>query len=547
MYGGKNPSDPEVWDKSCGKCHEHQHKRMNSNIMYTNTGMIKNTFYAWGNHEKVLASVKGAVVYDKEGKELKLADIAELEELPADLYRKLCGVCHVSFSKMGGHDTAHSSGCATCHFKYDASLTYQGNDKAMQGKKPYAKTHEMIAVPGGVQCYKCHNRSGRIALTYNGKADLETGLVPTKDGLPMHLTSGLRNMTSIHADIHAKAGMDCVDCHTSRDVMGDGYVYENLYEQIEISCADCHGDGLERPEYKDIISESDPPLLESRSYKKQAGYGDKAILTEKGRMYSNVFMESDEVVLYTKNEGKRLVSKVITDTPEHKIYGHEKLECYTCHSKAVPQCYGCHTTVDMGKKQIDPIKGKETRGFFSEKEDLRTLYPFPLAINERGMISPVTPGCQTFINVEYNGQVVEQDKVPLYKGEKKLKFAPFYSHNTPEKAVTCSECHSEPVFAGLGQGLIKTDEGVSISSAVLCETCDKPLDALSEVKNGKKKDMSAVVREGSRPLNIGEVKGMFRANLCITCHEKGEERIYGKKINYGAVLNDDIHRRLLGR
>lgn len=545
MLGGKNPSDPSVWDKTCINCHEYQHKRVTSTLMYTNTGMIKNTFYAWGVHEKVLASVKGAKVYGKDGEEMELADVADMEELPADLYRKLCGVCHISFSKMGGYDTAHSTGCAACHFRYDADLKYKGTDKSMKGRGGYSRTHEIVKVPDGEMCYTCHNRSGRIALSYFGEADLETGLIPTKNGRPRKLTSGERNLTAIHPDIHSVNGIDCVDCHTSRDIMGDGYAYENLYEQIEISCADCHGDENSEPVYKEITSESDSPLIESKSYVKKAKFGDKAVLTKKGRMYSNVFYEDGEIVLYVKKTGKRLKAKTIKNTDNHKVYGHDRLECYSCHSKAVPQCYGCHTSVDMGKTQPDPIKGESTRGFFSEKEDLRTLYPFALALNERGKISPVTPGCQTFISVTYNDEIISKDEVPPYKGEKILKFAPFYSHNTAEKAVSCADCHMDPYFAGLGQGIFSLEDGLDITSAVICEKCDKPLDAMSEIKNSVKQDMSTVVREGSRALHKDEIKKIFMANLCITCHEKGENRIYGKKIDYDSVLSDSVHKPLL--
>ena len=28
MYGGNNPSNPKVWDKTCGKCHEYEVKRV---------------------------------------------------------------------------------------------------------------------------------------------------------------------------------------------------------------------------------------------------------------------------------------------------------------------------------------------------------------------------------------------------------------------------------------------------------------------------------------------------------------------------------------
>jgi len=80
---------------------------------------------------------------------------------------------------------------------------------------------------------------------------------------------------------------------------------------------------------------------------------------------------------------------------------------------------------------------------------------------------------------------------------------------------------------------------------VVCEKCDKPLDAMSEIKNSEKEDMSTVVREGSRALHKNEIKKIFMANLCITCHEKGENRIYGKKIDYNTVLSDAVHKPLL--
>jgi hypothetical protein len=41
-------------------------------------------------------------------------------------------------------------------------------------------------------------------------------------------------MSSIHVDV----GMHCVDCHFSQDVHGDGHLYGEVAQAIEIECVD---------------------------------------------------------------------------------------------------------------------------------------------------------------------------------------------------------------------------------------------------------------------------------------------------------------------
>ncbi|HET6373266.1 MAG TPA: hypothetical protein VFG76_08160, partial [Candidatus Polarisedimenticolia bacterium] len=42
-------------------------------------------------------------------------------------------------------------------------------------------------------------------------------------------------------DIHLEKGMHCVDCHFEQDVHGDGLLYGETRNAIEIDCVDCHG------------------------------------------------------------------------------------------------------------------------------------------------------------------------------------------------------------------------------------------------------------------------------------------------------------------
>jgi hypothetical protein len=533
MYGPRNPSDPRFWEQTCGRCHPYQLKRLRSNLMFTNSGMIKNIQRNWeGEDDSLYASGGDEQLFDAAGNPLIMNPVAGLDNLAGELYRKFCSLCHVRIENTGSWAASHASGCAACHFSYNDNATYQGNDQAMQGKWPHSSSHKLAALPDNDVCTRCHNRSGRIALTYQGLNDGNNGLVPTRAGLPgPRLLSGVRNATAIVPDIHFSKGMDCIDCHTSRDVMGDGYAYENMYHQTEISCEDCHGSSGSPPRYAPVTRENEEPLRESKNYQRQVRMGDLMVLTAKGRKYSNVFYEEDKVWVVKKRDGKRLESKVITATPEHTIVGHQRLECYSCHSKAVPQCYGCHTQYDRGGKMLDNIKGVETPGSFSETEDYRRLYPFPLALNQRGKISPVTPGCQTFVTVlGTDGTPLKQEYVSIYQGKPQLRFAPFYSHNTGKKAVGCGECHGNPVFLGFGQHVV---EGDSIKATMLCEKSEqKPLDGFLTMEAGQVRSFSAVIRENSRPLLEEEVRRVWAVNQCLICHSDPKDPIYQNELDY---------------
>ena len=545
MHGAKNPAAPEHWEKSCGSCHRYQLERMKSNLMYTATGMIKNTNLTWEGPQDRLFSSRGGEVYDPRGMARNLEPVAQLDHISGELYRKFCSQCHVAQQTGEVFGASHAAGCAACHFPYNDDATYRGAEPALRGKAPYAASHAMEKLPDSKVCSRCHNRSGRIALSYQGLYDGNNSMVPSKGGLPgPAMASGARNLTRIAPDVHAAAGMECIDCHTSRDVMGDGYAYENMYHQTEIACEDCHG-GARPPRYREITAENDEAVRESKSYRMQMRPGMKMMVTAKGRKYSNVFYRDGVVQVLGKRSGKLFRSKVVTGTPEHTVAGHGRMECYACHSRTVVQCYGCHTTYDKSRQGMDYIKGVATPGAFSEKEDYRMLYPFPLALNQRGRISPVTPGCQTFVTVvEPNGVASRNEYVARFKGKRQLRFAPFYSHNTGKKAVGCGECHGNPAFLGFGQHVVS---GANVEGTLICEqSADKPLDGYLTLQQGKVRAYSAITRENSRPLNGAEVRRAWAANLCIVCHDKARDPIYRKELDYRA-LNDPLHRRLLAR
>ena len=134
------------------------------------------------------------------------------------------------------------------------------------------------------------------------------------------------------------------------------------------------------------------------------------------------------------------------------------------------------------------------------------------------------------------------EAISRYQGKPRHRFAPFFSHNTGQRAIGCGECHGNPQFLGFGQHVV---EGGTVKGTLICEkSVDKPLDGFLTMREGKVKAFSAITRENSRPLNGKEVKRTLALNECLICHDKAADPIYRKRIDYRA-LDDALHRRLL--
>jgi hypothetical protein len=514
--------------------------------MATNGGMIRNIRAAWEGGEEGFPTVTGEPLFDEAGRPVAPMHVAALPGLSGELYRKFCSLCHVGAAISGVAGASHASGCAACHFPFSDDGRYGGSDPTVRGKGGLSESHAMASLPDERACVRCHNRSGRIALTYRGLCDGNSAGVPTRDGAPgPRLLGGGRSLSAVAPDVHAARGMECIDCHTSRDVMGDGYAYGNLYRQVEVACEDCHGSFGVPPRARPLARENEEALRESRRYGRPLRSGELAVLTSKGRPYPNVFLSGGKVYLAGKRDGKLRECRVITATAPHSVAGHERLACHACHSRAVPQCFGCHTKYDRSESSRDFVLGRETPGAFSETEDYRSLHPFPLALDERGRIVPVTPGCQTFVTVTGEGGRTERrEEVLPYRGKRALRFAPFFSHNVGEKAVGCAACHADPAFAGFGAGVFS---GASFEGTMRCERTEgRALDAILSLDRGRIEAAAAVNREGARPLSEGEVRRMWAVNLCLPCHESPRDNVYRRKLDYRA-LDDALHRRLLAR
>ncbi len=330
----KNPGDLRVADRTCGNpaCHPEIPSQVKKSLMATNRGIINTLRRYWGEiPDQPSVRIEDDVAY--------LLKHPELKSTALDYYRKLCGSCHLWFEKGKFPDflKEKGGGCVACHL--------------VPGPKE-AKHPRLTRKIPTKNCVRCHNRSGRIGLTYQGLYEDEGYGTPYLDGdFGEEMLPDGRFVRPIPPDVHFKAGLVCVDCHLKEETMGEGKTYVHFEESVEITCVACHG-------------------------------GDGK--TAKGRMVPGIKKEKGKLVFKDK-EGRTHPLKA-PDPIKCRHPVHRRLSCQACHAKRVPQCFGCHVRMDPRQRQTDKLTGKETRGAWEEFKSYQRLTTPTLGVKGKEIV-----------------------------------------------------------------------------------------------------------------------------------------------------------------
>ena len=469
-----NPGDLRVVEKTCGVegCHGADVAKVKNSLMATNRGILATLLYYWGEapHQDGNFSVE------------KLINSGE-SSLALDYYRKLCATCHLWKQKgdLHGFFGEKGGGCTACH--HIKGETPPGGDPK--------KTHPLITKKVPTEnCVRCHNRSGRVGISYSGKFEAENYGTPyEKGGLSTKRLPGNRFYLELGDDIHHAKEMACIDCHTRNEIMGDGTSYAHYEEQLEIGCEICHTKG-------------------------------KKGVTRKGGQLNNIAVNSaGQSELVGKIDGKK--------HPLHApksgtcdFAGHKRLSCESCHSAWVPQCYGCHVKRDKSETHLDKLTLKETKGWWQEgRSYIRYEQPM-LAVWDKEVVI-VTPGCQDIVTL------VDEDG--KQEGTfKRFTMAALNPHTTAAKGRTCADCHVATKTMGLGEGRVWRENGQwRFTSLYQGEetTAGKtvPLDAYVDIE-GTPLQLSS--RSDLRPFNKQELNRILRIGLCLECHKTYDDPAY---------------------
>ncbi len=482
-----NPGDLRVVEKTCGVegCHPTDVKKVMNSLMATNRGIIGTLLYYWGE-------------IDSQDTDLTVKQLMDSGEtsLALDYFRKLCATCHLWKQKNdipGAPDffNEKGGGCSACHYMLpegDERQSVAGFDDDTTTEKK--KIHPLIIRKVEEEnCIRCHNRSGRIGISYTGIFESEGYGTPYEHGgMSSKQLPGQRFYLEIAEDIHHKKEMACIDCHTRNEIMGDGTSYAHYEDQLEISCEMCHS--------------------------KNPGK------TSKGDDVTNITQVDGKFVMQGRVNEKTyplaVPKKDVCDATFHK-----RVTCEACHSTWVPQCYGCHAKRDASEKHLDKLTLEETPGMWEEGRSY-IRYEKPMLALWKDEVVIVTPGCQDIVTlVDEEGAVTG--------GFNRFTMAAINPHTTQAKGRSCSDCHQSTKTVGLGEGTVSVDDAGKWSFAALdqgvetLEGTTVPFDAFVNIEGVALQHGS---RPDLRPFNKVELQAILRVGLCVGCHDTYDDPIW---------------------
>jgi len=314
LRGGANPSALDVVQSSCGgnSCHsgspdqQRDHiQRVTTSIQATYAGAIAQMRYAFGAQPNLTAQMG---IYAIDG---LTAFTPAQEKSPALLtFAQNCLNCHLSAEPQPGSQYARFTGCSACHSPAPAK----------QGQS----VHQLTTAIAYTRCNTCHNR-GNYSLSdiqFHARADQPT------DRLHDYYQP-------IAQFTRCEYTLDCADCHTRHEIMGDGQIYNSQKDIQYIQCRTCHGTLTEPPLTRTISDPNDlalrmaflNPVIDLK-------VGDTILVTEKGESLWNTRLLPDgSFELFGKASKQRFVFRPVMGTAcQENPAQQESRYCHACHA-----------------------------------------------------------------------------------------------------------------------------------------------------------------------------------------------------------------------
>lgn len=326
MRGGRNPSDLDVVQESCGSenCHagsaagERDHiQRVVNSIQSTYAGAIASIRYTFGQQEVITAELGVRAVSDPgyiPGESLPRLDMllpGADDPQPVQAFLANCMNCHLHSEPPEGAEYARLSGCAACH-------TPTANSDI---SKP---VHRLTTAISYSQCNTCHNR---------GNYDLRLMKFVSRTDHPVaRLQDYYQPLARF---VRCEWTLDCVDCHTRREVMGDGRIYGSKKDIQYLRCRTCHGTIEQMPLTRTLTDPNDiafrmaflNPVIDLK-------LGDTILVTEKGEpLWSIRQLPDGSYEQFTKSTRQRLTFRAVKGTGcLQKPDQQESRYCHECHA-----------------------------------------------------------------------------------------------------------------------------------------------------------------------------------------------------------------------
>ncbi|MEJ2710482.1 MAG: multiheme c-type cytochrome [Anaerolineales bacterium] len=325
LRGGANPSDLSVVEASCGggDCHsgsaqdDRDHiQRVLTSLQATYAGAITSLRYTFGAQPDLTAQQGVQAVEDPNTSATGVLSLSQFDPTPADspslmAFAENCMHCHLSAEPPEGAEYARLTGCAACHSPAAGA----------SGDQP---VHQLTTAIAYTQCNTCHNR---------GNYDLGDMQFHERSDHPTdRLNDYYQPITQF---TRCEWTLDCIDCHTRQEAMGDGDIHSNQKDMQYVQCKTCHGTIDELPLTRTISNPNDlalrlaflNPVIDLKT-------GDTILVTEKGEPIWNARQLPDgSFELFGKATGQRFTFQPVKGSAcEQNPQEQESRYCHACHA-----------------------------------------------------------------------------------------------------------------------------------------------------------------------------------------------------------------------
>lgn len=482
------PGNLDGVDRSCGRCHAEIAVRVRTSLMARASGIVAVDRFVFGEQSTPDGDTP----------------ISALGSSPADTHLKqLCSNCHLGNPKRAPAPTSELSrggGCVACHLSDDPARTPAADD-------PRRFVHPgLTARVRDESCFGCHSRSARISLTYAGWRETfdASAALP---GARRALQDG-RSVVRVQADVHHEKGLACIDCHTSRELMGDGAAHQHEEQATRVRCSTCHRTSPARTLPLSKLEPGAAALVRARDGER--AFEEHLLEDRSGEPLTNARPLPDgSVELRGKLSGARHVAKQPVGACSSP---HERLSCQSCHAAWAHRCVSCHTQRDRD-------------GTWVEYDAEPQVQPPSLGVFDRDgreQVEPFVPGMVLTLNPPHAPIPAPLPKVAteLHGPATRLVRAYAFSvpHTVTRRGRSCRSCHLDSIALGFGEGSLRVvGSRWHFEPKWPASPFDGlPLDAWIGFLSEKP---GATTRLGQRSLRRAEQERVLAVGACFGCHD----------------------------
>ncbi|MDP3674350.1 MAG: hypothetical protein Q8R44_04540 [Novosphingobium sp.] len=299
---------------------------------------------------------------------------------------------------------------------------------------------------------------------------------------------------SVHMmDIHAQLGMQCADCHFAQDSHGNGLIYTEVANAIEIGCKDCHGtpdayptlmtsnlaappegnnlalirnmDGQRRFEWFREPKTGRRVLIQRSIIDPDKSWRVSLVKDSVDARYAGMNDDLGKAVFNPKAARAKLMAKSASEDGVYRFgtavskadraHKDDDMACFTCHLAWTTSCAGCHLPIEANwKSSVHKYEEDSTRNYASYNPQVARDDMFQIGKHQttkasgsdpaKAITAPIRSTSALILSsTNINRERIYVQQPPISSiGYSSQAFAPHFPHTVRlNETKQCTDCH----------------------------------------------------------------------------------------------------------